>query len=88
MPFAFQPAFTFTPASYSHSTSTFNKLYHRITGFLQSTMRPHLSTARPLERAANHIKGTCPSCLFRLPPWENVNRSTTLMHQMWVTLSY
>ena len=51
-------------------------------GFLRSTTRPHQSTARPLERAANHIKVTHPPCLFRLPPWENVNRSITLIHRM------
>ena len=57
-------------------------------GFLQSTARPHPSTTRPLERAASHIKVTCPPCLFQLPPWENVNRSTTLIHRMWVMSSY
>ena len=31
---------------------------------LQSTARPHQSTARPLERAASHIKVTRPPCLF------------------------
>jgi len=45
-------------------------------GFLQSTGRPHQRTARPLERATSHIKGTLPPCLFRLLPWENINRST------------
>jgi len=64
--------------SHSHSTSTslhlmgFIKLNRR--GFLQSTTRPHQSTTRPLERATSHIKGTHPPCLFRLMPWENVNR--------------
>ena len=43
----------------------------------------HQSTARPLERSASHIKVTCPPCLFRLPPWENVNRPTTLIYHMW-----
>jgi len=36
------------------------------------------TTARPLERAASHIKVTYPHCLFWLLPWENVNRLTTL----------
>ena len=35
-------------------------------------------TARPLERAASHIKVTSPHCLYWLLPWENVNRLTTL----------
>ena len=48
-------------------------------------MRPHQSIARPLERATSHIKVTRPPCLFQLPPWENVNRSTTLIHCMWVS---
>jgi len=29
-----------------------------------------------LQKAASHIKVTCPPYLFRLLPWENVNRST------------
>jgi len=55
---------------------------------LQSTAQPHQNTSRPLERAANHIKVTHPPCLFQLPPWENVNRSTTPIHCMWVTSSH
>ena len=100
MPFTFSLAsaapqtFTHTPSSYSHSTSTslhslgfinsfcFFFLSPRV--FLQSTMQPHQSAAKPLERAASHIKVTCPPCLFWLPPWENVNQSTTLIHCMWV----
>ena len=31
-------------------------------GFLQSSAQPHESAARPLQRAAGHIKGTCPPC--------------------------
>ena len=89
--------FTLTPASYSHSTSTslhsigFINLfvfYLSPKRILQSTVRPHQSTARPLERAASHIKVTRPPCLFRLPPWENVNRPTTPSHRMWVTSSH
>ena len=76
-----------TPASYSHSSST---LLHSIgfiislcpRRFLQSTMWPHQSTARPLERAASHIKGKRPPCLFWFPPYVNVNRSTTVIHRM------
>ena len=49
-------------------------------GFLQSTPRPHHSTARPLERATRHIKVTHPPCLFWLRSWENINRSTTLIY--------
>ena len=94
MPFTFQPALwvlqqpqkhshSLQLATYSLSTST---SLHSIgfiysfspRGFLQSTTWPHQSTVRPLERAASHIKGTRPPCLFRLPPWENVNRSTTV----------
>ena len=32
--------------------------------FLRSTVQPHQSTARPLERVPNHIKVTRPSSLF------------------------
>ena len=54
--------------------TTFNKLYQPFfcwffflsqRGFLQSTTRPHQSTARPPERAASHIKVACLLCLFR-----------------------
>jgi len=59
-------------------------------GFLQSTTctLPHRSTTRPHERAASHIKVTRPPCLFRLLPWENVNRSTTLIYPMWMMSSH
>ena len=56
-------------------------------GFLQSTARPHQSTARPLQRATSHIKVTHPPYLFLLLPWENVNRSTTLIYCMWLMSS-
>ena len=79
----------------AHSTSTslnsigfinsFRFFFLKLRGFLQSTARPHQSTTRPLETATSHIKGTRPPCLFWLPPWENVNRSTTLVHHMRVT---
>jgi len=46
------------------------------------------TTKMTLERAASHIKVTCPPCLFWLLPWENVNRSTTLIYSMWVTSSH
>ena len=49
---------------------------------LQSTTWPHQSTKMTLERATNHIKVTCPPGLFRLPPRENVNRSTILVNSM------
>ena len=55
---------------------------------LQSTAWPHQSTARPLERVASYIKVTRPPCLFQLPPWENVNRSTIPIYHMWVTSSH
>ena len=57
-------------------------------GFLQSTTWPHQSTARLLERATSHIKMTHPPCLFRLLPWENVNRSTTLIYCTWLMSSH
>ena len=62
--------------------TTVNRLYQLFRGFLQSTVWPHQSTARPLERAASHIKVTRPPCLFQLPPWENANRSTTVIYCM------
>jgi len=87
--------FILTVASYWHWTSTSLHSIGFINSFwffflspkrvLQSTAWPHQSTARPLERAASHIKVTHPPCLFRLAPWENVNRSTTLINHMWVT---
>ena len=55
---------------------------------LQSTARPHQSTDLKLERAASRIKERSPPCLFRLPPWENVNRSITLNNCMRVMSSH
>ena len=58
---------------------TFNRLHQLFPrGVLRSTTQPHQSAARQLERAASHIKVAHPPCLFRLPPQEYVNRSTTL----------
>ena len=61
-----------TQASFAH-TNTFNELENLFTvfffifflsveGFLQSSAQPHESAARPLQRAAGHIKGTRPPC--------------------------
>ena len=36
----------------------------------------------PKWRAASHISDTTP-CLFRLPPWKNVDRSTTVIDSTW-----
>ena len=111
--FSSPQAFTLTPASYSHRTSTslhsicfidpFHSFFKSFVvffmskrifvvftickqyiffffvsaeRFLQSTMQPHQSTKMALEWAASHIKVTRPPCLFWLPPWENVTRST------------
>ena len=58
-------------------------------GFLQSTVWPH---EMALERVASHINVTCPCppCLFRLPPWVNVNHSTTLINstRVWSSSSH
>ena len=69
--FGYSQTFTLTPASYSHSTSIslhstglINSILLSQRGFPQSTTRPHQSTARPLERAASHIKGTRPPCFI------------------------
>jgi len=77
--------FLLTQTSYSHSTSTslffmssFSFLFVSARGFLQSIVQPHQSTEMTLERTSSHIKVTCPPCLFRLPPWENENRSIIL----------
>jgi len=51
-------------------------------------MQPHQSTEMAPERATSHIRVTHPPCLFWLPPWENVNRSTTLIYSMWVMSSH
>ena len=32
---------------------------------LQSSAQPHESATRPLQKAAGHIKGTCPPCSFQ-----------------------
>ena len=65
--------FTLTAASYLHWTSTslhsicfINSFlfFFSPRGFLRSTAQPHQSTARPLERAPNHIQVTRPSSLF------------------------
>ena len=37
-------------------------LFLSVGGFLQSSAQPHESATRPLQRAAGHIKGTCPPC--------------------------
>ena len=75
-----------TAASYWHWTSTSLHSISFINSFrfffFLSPKRILQSTARPLERAAIHIKVTRPPCLFRLPPWEYVNRSTTLLHRI------
>ena len=54
----------------------------------QSTMWPYQSTEMALERAASHIKVTRSPGLFRLPPWEIVSRSTTLIYGTWVRSSH
>ena len=46
----------------------------------QSTMWPNQSTEMALEMVASHIKVTRSPGLFRLPPWEIVSRSTTLIY--------
>jgi len=101
MPFTFQPALWALQQPHKHSHSlqlaTDTELAHHYIqyvyqlfplfilsqiGFLQSTLWPH---EMALERAASHIKMTHPRCLFQLPPWENVNRSTTLIYHNYVS---
>jgi len=43
---------------------------------------PHQSTEMALDKATSHIIVTHPSCFFWLPPWENKNRSTTLIYSI------
>ena len=81
--------FLLTAASYSHSTSSAVQLFPFsffflllcVRGFLPSIAWPR-QNMEALERVASHVKVTFPPCLFRLPPWENVNRSTTLIYSM------
>ena len=92
--------FPLTAASYLHSTSTslhsicymssFHFFFLSQRGFLQSTLWSHQSTEMALVGATSHIKVIRPPCLFQLPPWENIIRSTTLIkiNSMWVTSSY
>ena len=60
-----QASFAHTNSQLSHSTSYKIFLvffFFSVGGFLQSTARPHESAARPLQRAAGHIKGTHLPC--------------------------
>jgi len=52
--------------------------------FLQSTAATSKHQNDIWKGATSHIKVTRPPCLFQLPPWENVNRSTTLIYSTWV----
>ena len=59
-----QASFAHTKSQLSHSTSykIFLGFFFLCVGrFLQSSAQPHESAARPLQRAAGHIKGTHPS---------------------------
>ena len=57
-----------TPASFTHKTNHHNQrarnsssvLLISVVGFLQTSVQPHESAARLLQRATHHIKGTCP----------------------------
>jgi len=66
------------PHKHSYSLQRISSKYH---GHIQA-LPGHL------KGTASHIKVTHPPCLFQLPPWENVNRSTTPIHCMWVTSSH
>jgi len=79
IPFTFQPALWVLQKPHKHSHSL-QLATPSSRGYLQSTAWPHQSTEMALERATSHIKVTHPPCLFWLPPWENVNRSTTLIY--------
>ena len=60
-----QASFAHTNSQPSHSTSDFYSvlfLLLSVGGFLQSSAQPHESAVRPLQRAAGHIKRTCPPC--------------------------
>jgi len=72
IPFIFQPALWVLQQPHNHSSPII---------FLPSTTQPHQSTEMTIGSAASH-KVTCPPCLFQLPPWENVNRSTALINSM------
>jgi len=51
-------------------------------------MQPHqIIVDMAPERAASLIKVTHPPFLL-LPPWENVNRSTTLINSTWLASSW
>ena len=59
-----QASFAHTNSQPSHSTSYKISLvfffFLSVGGFLQSSAQPHESAARPLQRAAGHMKGTRP----------------------------
>ena len=66
-----QASFAHTNSRPSHSTSYKIFLvffffvlfcFLSVGGFLQSSAQPHESAARPLQRAAGHMKGTHPPC--------------------------
>ena len=67
--------YSLSPAQSSYQTSQIRpNTKMGVQTNLQSTARPHQSADLKLERAASRIKERSPPCLFRLPPWENVNR--------------
>ena len=59
-----QGSFAHTNSQPSHSTSykIFLVFFLSVGGFLQSSAQPHESSARPLQRAVGHIKGTRSPC--------------------------
>jgi len=82
------------PRKHSHSLQLANhtQLAHHYIQWALSTLsvskrisskyrQAHQSTARPQATSKWH-------CLFQLLPWENVNRSTTLIYRTWVTSSH
>jgi len=57
-------------------------------GFINSFFkvpRSHIKAPPSLLKGPLVTSVTHPPCLFRLTPWENVNRSTTLIYRMRVT---
>ena len=99
MPFTFQSALRVLqqPHKHSHSFQLANhtQLAHHHVPFFFTSKRisskycmANQSTKMAHERAASHIKVTYPPCLFQLPPWGNVNRSTTLINNTLVMSSH
>ena len=69
--------------SFIHSLVHYNIFFHSsvglVGGFLQSSTQQHKNAASPLERAACHIKETCPPCWFQLCHGKMLNFNSAIL---------